>query len=74
MATERVWVWLDDDYGIQHLATPPDAIEMAWESETACALDGDVRRVTFENVDRGKACARCVAAPYSLAGDGRGPP
>ena len=74
MADERVWVWFERAYDLQHLATPPDAIEMQWDGETACALEGELRRVTFENVDRGKACARCVAEPYVLAGDDRGPP
>lgn len=74
MATERAWVWFDDDYQIQHLAEPPDAIQMTWQGDTACGLDGQMRRVTFENVDGGKSCARCIDEPYMLAGDGRGPP
>ena len=74
MADDRVWVWLDGDYTIQHLATPPDDIEMRWTGETACELDGHLYRVSFENVDRGKACQRCTARPYTLAGDDRGLP
>lgn len=74
MAQERVWVWVGRAYDLQHLATPPDAIEMVWTGETACELDGELRRVTFENVDRGKACARCLSEPHVLAGDDRGPP
>jgi hypothetical protein len=74
MADERVWVWLDGSYDTQHLATPPDAIEMEWSGETACGLEGSARRVTFENVDNAKACPRCTDEPFKLAGDARGLP
>lgn len=73
MAGDMVWVWFGDDRGIQHLAEPPDDVTMQWEASTACGLDGSVRRVTFENVDRGISCKRCTAKPYTLAGKGRGP-
>lgn len=74
MAEKRVWVWYERDEHLQHLAAPPDPVDMAWTAETGCGLEGDLRRVTFENVDGGKACARCVQEPYVLAGDDRGPP
>lgn len=74
MAGERVWVWLERAYDVQHLADPPDAITMTWPGLTACGIEGELVRVTFENVDNGKACARCTAEPYVLAGDDRGPP
>ena len=74
MADERAWVWVGGRYDLQHLSTPPDAVEMEWQGETMCGLDGTVRRVTFENVDTAKACARCTQEPFKLAGDARGLP
>ena len=74
MVDERAWVWFGGDYGVQHLAVPPDAIEMEWDDTTACGLEGTVRRVTFENVDNAKACAACTQEPFKLAGDARGLP
>lgn len=73
MPTDQVWVWFDTDRSMQHLAAPPDDVAMHWEADTVCGLEGPVRRVTFENVDRGIACRRCTAEPFTLAGQGRGP-
>ncbi len=74
VAENRVWVWLDGDDTIQHLAPPPDDVAMRWSGVTACDLEGPMARVSFENVDTAKACQRCAAHPYTLAGDSRGLP
>lgn len=71
---ERVWIWHDGDATVQHLASPPDDVTMTWKGETACGRSGALRRVTWENVDSGKACPDCAAEPFTLAGDDRGPP
>ncbi|MGI8575389.1 MAG: hypothetical protein ACR2MA_08615 [Egibacteraceae bacterium] len=71
---ERVWVWHESDETVQHLATQPDDVTMAWDGETACGRDGAIRRVTWENVDNAKACDACTDEDFSLAGGDRGPP
>ncbi len=71
---DRAWVWHELDETIQHLTSPPDDVAMAWDGETVCGLSGSLHRITWENVDGGKACQACTAEPFTLAGDDRGPP
>jgi len=71
---DRAWVWFGSDETIQHLSTPPDDIQLRWDGQTACGLEGKLYRVSWENVDGAKGCVACRHKPFTLAGDHRGPP
>lgn len=69
-----IWVWIPPDETIQHLAAPPDDIQLRWAGETVCGIDDKLWRVSWENVDNAKACVACAHNPFTLGGDHRGPP
>lgn len=66
-----------DERAPQHLTDPADdATALRWAGTTRCGVEGPLRRVTIENVDRRHACERCVAVTgtnAALAGDWPGP-
>lgn len=72
-----VHVWVLPDLQIQHHAAPPaDDTAKEWPGATACGVEGTLRWVHGEAVDRGATCAACMAAVGStppLEGDHPGP-
>lgn len=71
---DLIWVWDPTDDQLQHLASPPNDIELRWDGETVCGIEDKLWRVSWENVDNAKACVACSHKPFKLAGDHRGPP
>jgi hypothetical protein len=69
-----IWVWVPSNDTIQHLAEPPDDIQLRWRGRTVCGIEDRLWRVSWENVDNAKGCVACIHAPFTLGGDHRGPP
>jgi hypothetical protein len=75
---KRVWVWMEPDESVQHLAAPPSSdVALSWSGATLCGDQGGLRWVSPENIDVAKACPRCVEAQGShsppLQGEYLGP-
>lgn len=72
-----VFVWVPPDLQTQHhAAAPADDTAKDWVGATACGLEGQLRWVHGEAVDRGATCERCTAAVGTappLDGDDPGP-
>lgn len=72
-----VRVWVPPDLAVQHFSVPPAPdTEREWSGVTACGINGVLRWVHGETVDRGATCEACmglVGPNPPMEGDDPGP-